>query len=193
MDTLTFLSKIIESLAWPATVTVVIFSIRKQLPEIARSLKSIKYKDLEVTFERKIKEAAAEVKEALSAWDAAEKPGFMLGETSSHHTVVVSHYSQSAAMLEAWLRVESAAADFAAKLQPNSAPKYASPLKLKEMLVSARVFDKRKAEAFDSLRKIRNQLVHVMNAQFSEDTVADYLASAETMARYIAEQTGKLP
>lgn len=95
-------------------------------------------------------------------------------------------------MLEAWLRVESAAADFAEKSRPGSALKYPSPLKLKEILVKAGFFDARQAEAFDSLRKIRNQLVHVMNTQFSEDTVAEYLASAEKMARFISEQTGKL-
>lgn len=193
MDILTFVSKIIESLAWPATAILVIFLVREQLPEIARSLKSIKYKDFEMTFERDVKEAAAEVKAALSAWDAATRPGFLFGATPSQHTTAVSHYSQSAAMLEAWLMVESAAADFAAKLDPNSAPKYPSPLKLKETLVKAGIFDRRQAEAFDALRKIRNQLVHVMNAQFSEDTVADYLASAEAMAMYITEQANKLP
>jgi len=192
MDILTFISKIIDSLAWPATVAIATFLVRSQLPEIARSLKSIKYKDFEMIFEREIKEAAAEVKAALSAWDAAVKPGFKFDEASSLHVAAVSHYSQSAAMLEAWLRVESAAADFAAKFQPGSALKYPSPLKLKEMLIKAGVFDARQAEAFDSLRKIRNQLVHVMNSQFSEDTVAEYLASAEKMARYITEQTGKL-
>ncbi|WP_426339715.1 hypothetical protein ACN9MZ_26030 [Pseudoduganella sp. S-14] len=105
----------------------------------------------------------------------------------------VSHYSQSAAMLEAWLKVESAAADFAAKRHPNSTPKYPSPLKLKEILVKAGIFNNRQADAFDALRKIRNQLVHVVNVQFDEDTVAEYLASAETMARYIAEQTKTVP
>ena len=193
MDILTFISKIVDSLAWPIAVALAIFLVRKQLPEIARSLKSIKYKDFEMTFEREIKAAAAEVKAALSAWDAAAKPGFVLDDASSLHVAAVSHYSQSAAMLEAWLRVESAAADFAAKFRPGSALKYPSPLKLKEMLVKAGVLDERQAEAFDSLRKIRNQLVHVVNTQFSEDIVAEYLASAEKMARYINEQTGKLP
>jgi uncharacterized protein YutE (UPF0331/DUF86 family) len=193
MDIFTFISKVIDSLAWPATIALGIFLVRKQLPEIARSLKSIKFKDFEMTFEREVREAAAEVKEALSAWDAASKPGFEFESVSSQHMTSVSHYSQSAAMLEAWLKVESAAADFAAKRHPNSAPKYPSPLKLKEILVKAGIFNNRQADAFDALRKIRNQLVHVVNVQFDEDTVAEYLASAETMARYIAEQTKTVP
>ncbi|USX22503.1 hypothetical protein NHH82_10245 [Oxalobacteraceae bacterium OTU3REALA1] len=146
-----------------------------------------------MTFEKEVKEAAADVKKALPAWDAAAKPGFVMDGPSSQHTDALSHYSQSAAMLEAWLRVESAAADLAMKLKPNSAPKYPSPLKLKEVLVHAGIFDRRQAEAFDALRKIRNQLVHVVNAQFSEDTVAEYLESANAMAAYIADRSNQLP
>lgn len=193
MDILTFASKVIDSLAWPTTLIFLLFLIREQLPAIARSLSSIKYKDFELTFEKEVKDAAADVKNALPAWDAATKPGFVMHGPSSQHTAALSHYSQSAAMLEAWLRVESAAADLAMKLNPNSAPKYPSPLKLKEILVHAGIFDRRQAEAFDALRKIRNQLVHVVNAQFNEDTVAEYLESANAMATYITDRTSQLP
>jgi uncharacterized protein YutE (UPF0331/DUF86 family) len=167
--------------------------VRNQLPDIARSLKSIKYKDFEMTFEREIKEAAAEVKEALSAWDAAAKPGFSFESISSQHTTSISHYSQSAAMLEAWLKVETSAAELAVRLKPDSASKYPSPLRLREILTSSGILNRRQAKAFDALRKVRNRLVHAGNVQFSEDAVAEYLASAESMAMYIAEQTRMLP
>ena len=193
MDFLTFLSKVIDALAWPATVAIVIFLVRKQLPEIASSLKSIKYKDFEMSFAKQVKEAVAEVREALPAWDAATKPGFVLDGPSSQHTTAVSYYSPSAAILEAWLKIESAAADLAVKLKPNSVPRYPSPLKLKEVLVEAGIFNRRQAAAFDSLRTIRNQVVHVPNPRFSDDTVAEYLESAEAMAKYVADQHSKLP
>ncbi|WP_374519438.1 hypothetical protein [Undibacterium squillarum] len=191
MDILTFLSRIIDSLAWPATVAIVIILVRKQLPEIARSLKSIKYKDFEMNFEKEVKEAAAEVRQALSEWEIAAKPDIKIDSASSQHTITVAHYSPSAAILEAWLKVESAAADFAAKLNPNSVLRYPSPLKLKEQLISAGIFDKRQADAFDSLRKVRNQVVHVLNVKFSDDTVTEYLESAEAMAQYISMQASK--
>lgn len=94
MDTLTFLSSVIGSLAWPATIVVLVFALRNQLPDIVRSLKSIEYKDFKMTFERKVKEVAADVKEALPAWEAATQPGFQLGGLNHEHTTAVSQFSR---------------------------------------------------------------------------------------------------
>jgi hypothetical protein len=50
MDWLTFITKIVEALAWPGTVIVVLFLIRKELPEIARNLRKFKFKGVELEF-----------------------------------------------------------------------------------------------------------------------------------------------
>ncbi|HHQ4702228.1 TPA: hypothetical protein ACSP3G_000603 [Aeromonas hydrophila] len=62
MDYLTFISKAIESLAWPVTIITLIFLIRKELPEIVKLLRRFKYKDIELEFGAATKAIANEIK-----------------------------------------------------------------------------------------------------------------------------------
>ena len=48
MDVVTFISKAIESLAWPSFVLFALYLFREPLSVIIQSLKRIKYKDLEI-------------------------------------------------------------------------------------------------------------------------------------------------
>ena len=48
MSWLEFTAKIIDSLAWPASILFVLFIIRGELPVIARSLKKLKFKEVPI-------------------------------------------------------------------------------------------------------------------------------------------------
>ena len=52
MDWLTFISKLVEALAWPAVVVGVLLHLRKEFPSIVRSLRKLKFKDVELEFRR---------------------------------------------------------------------------------------------------------------------------------------------
>ncbi len=51
MDILTFISKIIESLAWPATVALFLLLFKEPIHALLWSIKKFKYKDLEIETE----------------------------------------------------------------------------------------------------------------------------------------------
>jgi len=184
MDWLTFLSKIVEAIAWPGTVLVVIVLVRKELPAIARSLRRLKYKDLEIEFGESAKAVAAEVKEAIPA---PTEPALLPAQSdvdARARLEATAEISPRATILEAWLLVEAAAADVIQKrVGPDS--RYLGPQRLRERLQQAEALNERQLWVFESLRRLRNEAVHVPEAQFTKEAVADYIDAAVRMAAHL--------
>ena len=117
MDWLTFISKLVEALAWPSIVVVVLLFLRKELPSIVRSLRKLKFKDVEMEFGEAVKALAAETKRAVPQ---SKKDFTMMGQSAESvaaRLLDLSDLSPRAAILEAWLQVEAAAADYLHKQQ----------------------------------------------------------------------------
>ena len=47
MDTLTFISKIVDALAWPGATIIIVFLLKQPLAKILLIISHLKYKDLE--------------------------------------------------------------------------------------------------------------------------------------------------
>jgi len=62
---LDFAAKIIGSLAWPATLLVVMIFLRKPIRDLLPFLERLKYKDFELSFRRQLQEAleSSDIKE----------------------------------------------------------------------------------------------------------------------------------
>jgi hypothetical protein len=50
MDVLTFITKLVETLVWPGVGVGILLYVRKELPAILRSLRKLKFKDVEMEF-----------------------------------------------------------------------------------------------------------------------------------------------
>jgi len=55
MDWLTFVTKIIESLAWPVSIVVIVLILKKPISALLPLLRNLKYKDLELSFGEELK------------------------------------------------------------------------------------------------------------------------------------------
>jgi hypothetical protein len=187
MDALTFVSKLVEALAWPAVVVSVLLIVRKELPAIARSLRKLKFKDVEVEFGEAAKAVAAETKQAVPP----PKPDVkVLGDTQDSATArleAIAELSPRAAILEAWLRVEAAAADLIRKQGSASLSSTPGPLRLREGLQRAEVLTPPQVSAFESLRRLRNEAVHTPDAEFTPPAVTNYIKAALSMAAYLED------
>lgn len=62
MDTL---ASLVETLAWPVTIIIVVMLMRSPLSELIPTLKKLKYKDLEVEFEREANKILSEAERDL--------------------------------------------------------------------------------------------------------------------------------
>jgi hypothetical protein len=179
MDGLTFFSKLIESLAWPAIVVWLIWYLKEHLPALARSLRKVKFSGIEMEFEKQAEKLAAETQSAIPAEPPLEDP-----ETA--RLKQIADISPRAAIVEAWVRVETNAAEVVRRAGGNvsSAP---GPLQLLNSLKQLGVLTPPQVSAFNHLRELRNMAVHGTDMEVSAEAVSHYIVSAVAMAGYLED------
>ncbi|WP_095193948.1 hypothetical protein [Pseudomonas sp. Irchel 3A7] len=187
MDCLTFISKAIESLAWPATVIAFILLIRKELPAIARSLRRFKYKDIEVEFGAATEAIANEIKEVVPATQDDTKIAGKSKNEIKLRLDAIAELAPRAAILEAWLQVEAAAADVIRQKNLGTSTPYPGPLRLRDNLQKGGILNTRQLAIFEQLRTLRNEAVHVPEAEFTKAAVANYIESSIAIASYLED------
>ena len=185
MDWLEFVSSLVGSLAWPACVVGVAFLIKAEIPQLAGGLRRLKYKDLELEFEESSREVADKVKQALPAGNE----GFLImGQNKAElekRLGYVSGLAPRAAILEAWLLVESAAIDAIRKSGAASFTSMPGPTRLRQYLEKASLLNNEQYAVFEMLRNLRNKAVHGLDAEFTSSAVNNYVESALQMALYL--------
>ncbi|MFM4917770.1 hypothetical protein NRL00_09465 [Aeromonas dhakensis] len=187
MDYLTFISKAIESLAWPVTIITLIFLIRKELPEIVRLLRRFKYKDIELEFGAATKAIANEIKEVVPAIQKNMKIAGMSKSEIKLRLDAIAELAPRAAILEAWLQVEAAAADVIRQKGLGASTPYPAPLRLRESLQKSGILNTRQLAIFEQLRTLRNEAVHVPEVEFTKAAVANYIESSIAIASYLED------
>ncbi len=192
MSWLEFITKIIDSLAWPASILFVLFLFRGELPMIARSLKKLRYKDLELNFEKDAHEVVEKAKLSLPETSKNIQLSSQSQNELADRLVATSELAPRSAILEAWLVVEAAAVDVVKKKGISAFTSHPSPMRLRDYLVKGELLNKDQQVVFEQLRKLRNDAVHVADAEFTLKAVDDYIASALQMAEYLEQQANEL-
>jgi hypothetical protein len=187
MDWLTFISKIIESLAWPSVPIAVLLIIRKELPTIAKSLRRFKYKDVELEFGESAKAVANETKVVLPEPTNYAQLPIEQKSTAESRLEAIADIAPRAAILEAWLLVEAAAADVIQKKNLGSLSAYPGPLRLRETLQKGNILNSRQIAVFEQLRKLRNDAVHVPDAEFTKEAAINYIQPALAMSAFLEQ------
>lgn len=107
MDYLSFIAKIIESLAWPASVVIVVAMLKEGIVNLLPKLRQLKYKDLQLEFDESVRKIETQ----------AEAANLPLLETTTGHEQLrkdkesLFNLAQSyprAALFEAWVKLEVA-------------------------------------------------------------------------------------
>jgi len=185
LDWLTFISKVIEALAWPGAFLAVLLVIRKELPVIARSLRRFKFKDVEIEFGEAAEAIATEAKDAVPPGKPDVRLSGQSKEEMATRLASIAELSPRAAILEAWLQVEAAAVDVVRKRGTTTLSSMSGPMRLRDSLFRAEVLGARQIAVFEKLRILRNEAAHVPDAQFTRESVASYVEAALSMAAYL--------
>ena len=160
-----FIAEIISSMAWPTVAIVILFMFRSEFAKIVQRLAHLKYKDLELDFD-KVKQQAEELhKEILEERPAVKSPAFTSLEDQVLDAV---ERAPSAAVLLAWSGVETAMASAVARLaiSPES-PSYRSPMHNIEMLAKYGGLSKNHANLLQEIRILRNRIAHESDSMLS--------------------------
>ncbi|MFM4721127.1 hypothetical protein [Aeromonas bivalvium] len=184
MDVLTFISEIIKAVAWPATAIVLVVLLRKPIVELIPLLRRLKYKELELEFSQEVSELKAEV-EAIAKEKGEVVPSIAFTSSSLLNLVT---FSTRAAIMEAWLEVESAGVAVASSFwgQPPTETFRNMP-RLGEYLLQCKVIDEKQLAVFNKLRQLRNKAAHAQELNLSENDARSYIQLASDLAKHIRE------
>jgi len=105
MDFLTFLSNAISALSWPITILVLVFMLKEPISEIISLLRKLKYKELEMEFSEQV----SKLKIVASESDMSVNAITEVVQNEELRTLRLVTLSPRAAIMEAWIHVESAA------------------------------------------------------------------------------------
>lgn len=182
MDVLTLVSELGKSLAWPVTTIVLVFLLRKPLIELVPLLKRLKYKEFELEFSQEVSELKAEV-EAMAKEKGEDSPSV---SADSERLLSLVSFSSRAAIMEAWLEVESAAVTTASSLWGQSpSDTFRDMPKLGEYLMQCKVIDQKQLAVFHKLRELRNKAARAQELNLSANDAMSYVQLASDLAKHI--------
>jgi hypothetical protein len=174
MDWLTFIVELFKAAAWPIAAVVIALLFRAQLKALLSRLRKGKVGPAEFEFEESVKVLEDE---------AAQLPQPSSGMGTPSVQLVTSN--PRAAILEAWLGVESAAQNLARARGYNSPSSSRNPLAAIRNLEKAKVLDSQQMGLFNELRSLRNQAAHDVDFSPSADSVLSYAQLAKGLEESI--------
>ncbi|PXA02855.1 hypothetical protein DDZ13_14975 [Coraliomargarita sinensis] len=175
-----FIATIIDSLAWPAVVIVAFFVFKERLGAVLAKLAKVKYKDLELDFE-KLREQAKEIESKEPEVNPSEGPSNPTLSSLEDQILNSVESAPSAAILLAWSAVEASLASAVARLaiSPES-PSYRSPLHNIEVLHKHSGIQKMEIQLLHEMRMLRNKVSHEHETlkRISSEQAEDYTSTA---------------
>ncbi|GGB96922.1 hypothetical protein GCM10011352_23830 [Marinobacterium zhoushanense] len=184
MDWKQFIADIISNLAWPSVAIAFLFMFRAELAKIVQRLAHVKYKDLELDFE-KVKQQAEELHiEFAQEEPVVESPVFTSLEEQMMDAV---DRAPSAAILLAWSGLETSIASAVSRLaiSPDS-PSYRSPMHNIETLSKNGRLSKKHESLLHEMRMLRNKVAHEKDSMLSisQSQALSYVNAAVELIRH---------
>ncbi len=185
MDWKQFIAEIVSSVAWPCVVVAFLVIFRTELSKIIQRLAHLKYKDLELEFD-KVRQQAQELHRDVSE----ERPAVQGRIISSLEEQVLDAVERapSAAILLAWSSLETAMASAVGRLafSPES-PSYRSPIHNIEVLTKYGGLTESHGKLLREMRMLRNTVAHERESMVSiaQDQAMTYAQAAIDMINYL--------
>lgn len=174
MDWLTFVSKLIETLAWPAVVLVVVALLRKEVRALLAILKKVKAGPVEAEFEREINELKSVADAELPV---VEQPA--PATSNQNELEQLAQINPRAAIIESWRRLELEARKALSRLGISMNWRdAASPLAHARNLAKSTLLSQEELVLFNDLRNLRNMSVHAEKFSPTLESALSYIEVA---------------
>lgn len=207
MDWMTFVVGVLKAIAWPATLLLLVFLLRKPIRDLVPLVRKLKVKEFELEFAHAVAQLGVDMQPELKESIPSSRAG-TLDEARSQSSKIsapvaavvraakarreeevlrLASLSPRAAIMEAWAEVEAAAAETAASFWgPGNHPEiFRTMAHLGEYLLQCKVIDTGQLVAFNKLRELRNKSVHAEELNIGVDETRRYVELAFTLAKHI--------
>lgn len=176
---LDFIAKIIDSLAWPLTVTVLFWLSRSYIQRLLPYVSRLRYKELEVEFERLLERPTP----SPTPLPTPEKAVI---DSQLATAIELAGTEPSAGMIYAWQTLEKELVAAIASIQPSAVGSrvFGSMTQAIEVLREQNLITNDEADTLQRLRKLRNDVVHITNTQtiVPEDVAVKYAEECHALA-----------
>lgn len=177
---------LVETLAWPVTVLILVLLFRQEVGGLAKRLSTLKYKNVEAKFDKELREAE---KAALQVTPHLDSEHLETVDEESERVSLgrlerIAQVSPRAAISEAWMEVEQAAQQLAANAEPPGVVKY-SPYALGEFLSNKGIVDDAAASFYNQLRSVRNKAMHTRDFVIESEEAERYFELAMGLVAYL--------
>ncbi len=191
MDKLSFISNIVNSLAWPTVVVISFFLLRNQIEQLIPRISKMKLKDAEIEFSTAIKRLEKEIK--------SSKLPFLDDKKSSKHQEVANELEVLAneyprfAILESWSLIEYNLGQYAYKSQTITQKEniYAYIL-YHEIAKQLFKNDNELFKLYNELRMLRNMVIHDHNFIPTTENAKAFISIALNLLSAIDERKERL-
>lgn len=152
----------VDAVAWPIAVLLIALLFRSELRSLLGRMTTLKYKELQAEFEKKLDSAEKEAK-AISTNKAIDQKIYTnvmdYIEDTKSRLIRIAEVSTRAAIIEAWTELETAI-HYTAKEKGMDEGKRVSMNQLIERLVEKGMISKKLLTLYNDLRALRNQVAH---------------------------------
>jgi len=195
MDWLTFVSKLVESLAWPVVALVLGLVFRRKLVALIPTLRKLKAGPVEAEFELAAKQVLANAEEVQSQ-EPAEVVTPVTGQVAGSDRQVIAKLREArsdpaGAILEGWAKVDGEL--FRLGLQMGTV---VDPLentgKVYNAVMASGILPAQTTSLVRELRELRNKVAHV-KVHPTPEAAQDYLLAVDRACELILNFRKNLP
>ncbi len=192
MDWLNFITKIVDSLAWPVCIIVIVLILKKPISALLPMLRNLKYKDLELNFGEELKKVEDQAKQVLIEH---KKPKVIEKKSEKRDSSQIIEESKrlfeefpEPAVALAWSAVETEllAAMMRTASSPDS-PAYNPPMKNAMYLNNAGFLTSEKMDLLKRMSNLRNIAVHGRGEPVTIDEAREFIALTEWVVKDLQE------
>ena len=176
MGLLEFISKLIESIAWPLTAVIIIILLREKIGSLI--LKEIKYKDLTLKLDQAEKEAAS--------LPRAQKVDYTVSDDGQIQNLL--EVSPASAIAQAWLSVEATIREAIAYFYPDLNPMNTQASKMLRQMESDGLIQVPLYRLATSVKDMRNKAVHASDASIDKVDAIRYVRLAKVICDQIRQE-----
>jgi hypothetical protein len=188
VDLLNFIANVVGSLAWPVTVGGIVCVLWRNRRDLARFVKTIKYKDVELTL-RDDFEKATDLADGIRATLPAlqQEAAALPAPDIDDRLMKIARLDPTLAVLSSWQKLE---AKIIQLIQHNGLMRFVSPPSFMRRLRELEKLTPQDIELYDRLRSIRNEAVHATqskNRGLSLGEVAEYDKLIDTLVERLEQ------
>lgn len=186
MDALTFISNLISSLAWPLTVVLFVWWLRKEIKKLLPFAKKFRYGDFEIEFEQQLADLKKDVETQKKSHEVLPKSKDI---EFDNYLKSAAELSPRTAIVEAWVGLEITAVNSARMLKVIPDQKYIPFTRVISALREEGVLEKKDVEILDRLRKMRNEALHSPGFQINQEEAKEFIGLIREQSEIISTET----